>query len=571
MKVHMSIFVQDRWTAEKNQEDITEGFYIEDEPFFLDGPITRQVAILDFDPDSGALLPGAVFRPPAKGNKTGRYLIKDENNLAARDINQVCVYGAVYKAMKMFRSSDALGRELVWGFGAPQLLVIPQAGRWTNAFYERDSHSLQFFFFNNPHKQDQIIYACQSRDIVTHEAGHAILDGIAPSLYDALTPQSLALHEAVADLVAILAAFDSRHLRSRVLKPPRGSIENSTDFSTIAEEFGSALDNTGLAGYLRNLYNDKTLDPNDTSLDPAGKPNRVQRAEPHDLSEVLSGALYAVMVKMHSARRTALAIEDNTSEFSASGKALAVSAGQFRSMILRALDYLPSAEVSFADYGRAILAADQALYPARSDAREWLKDEFVRRKIVSDRTALEVRTDYEDEAVKDLDLEALKESDWVAYKFADQHRKLLNIPENVTFKVEPRLDVTKGYHPDEPPPIRECLFKVSWTMTEPTELGGIFPRNRRFTVGTTLVIDWNTKRVRALLTSERGRSDEAMEQTADRSAFLRRMAEEGVLRPASNLKGPDGHNLLSAVGFSETDKAMKVCGTGKMLHVIERR
>lgn len=146
MKVNMKIFVQDRWTAERNQDkmDVIEGFYIENEPFFLNGPVTRQVAVLDFDPDSGALLPGALFRPPGMSRKVGRYLVKDEKDLTARDINQVCVYGAVYKAMEMFRGEDALGRELAWGFGAPQLLVIPRAGQLVNAFYERDLHSLRF-------------------------------------------------------------------------------------------------------------------------------------------------------------------------------------------------------------------------------------------------------------------------------------------------------------------------------------------------------------------------------------------------------------------------------------------
>ncbi len=108
-------------------------------------------------------------------------------------------------------------------------------------------------------------------------------------------------------------------------------------------------------------------------------------------------------------------------------------------------------------------------------------------------------------------------------------------------------------------------------MTEPNGLGGTFPRRRRFTAGTTLAIDWYSKKVRALLTSERAQSSEAAEQQDDRSAFLRRMAEAGTLRPAASLTGPDGQSLRSAVGFSETEGAMRVHSAGKMLHIIERR
>ena len=87
------------------------------------------------------------------------------------------------------------------------------------------------------------------------------------------------------------------------------------------------------------------------------------RTEPHVLCEVLTGALYSIIMKIHSARVGELAERENKSEFSVSGKALAISADHFKRMILRALDYLPPGEISFADYGRAIIAADQASHP----------------------------------------------------------------------------------------------------------------------------------------------------------------------------------------------------------------
>ena len=125
----------------------------------------------------------------------------------------------------MFEEDDALGRKLVWGFDGPQLLIIPRAGEWANAYYQRETRSLQFFFFDNPQQEGDIVYTSLSRDIVSHETGHAILDGIAPNLYDAITPQALALHEGVADLTAALMAFRSGNLRKASLGQKDGGID----------------------------------------------------------------------------------------------------------------------------------------------------------------------------------------------------------------------------------------------------------------------------------------------------------------------------------------------------------
>ena len=192
MKIRVPTFVQDRWAAEREKIKPIERFDLEDD-FFLDGPTTRRLAVLDFDPDTGELFPGARFKSPPPGNVLGGYEVADENDLNARDLNQVSVFAAVMRVLNMFEESDALGRPLKWAFNAPQLLIIPRAGVWENAFYQRDTHSLQFFFFEHPKRPGEKVFTSHSRDIVAHEAGHAFIDAIAPHLYNASTPQSLAI------------------------------------------------------------------------------------------------------------------------------------------------------------------------------------------------------------------------------------------------------------------------------------------------------------------------------------------------------------------------------------------
>src|SRR5215213_2668244 len=227
-------------------------------------------------------------------------------------------------------------------------------------------------------------------------------------------------------------SFRSTKLRLAVLKATNGSIADSSAFSTVAPEFGQARDPS--MRYLRSLLNNKTLDREDKSLDENGVPNRVNRYEPHSLSEALSGALYTVMVKIHGSLAT---------DYSASGKALFVGGERFKRMILRALDYLPPGEVSFGDYGRAILASDQAAHPKDGQERQWICEEFVRRALVPDKAALEVETNVRYKPLAKVDLQTLVDSDWVAYQFADKNRKFLGIPDGLSFRVRPRLDTTK--------------------------------------------------------------------------------------------------------------------------------
>ncbi len=561
MKVRIPMMVDDVRFAPQGRPELIEGFDINREACLLDGPATDRVIVLDRDQVTGQLL-ACKFCPPAKGRVLGRYDIPNPVDTTSRAFNQVSVFATVLKTIYMYEESDTLGRRIRWAFDSPQLIIVPRAGRRENAYYHRETHSLKFYSFPSHQDPKHTVHTSLARDIVAHETGHAILDGIAPSLWDAITPQSLALHEAIADLTALLVSMRSRTLSKAVLKSTKGSIEHSTHFSAIAEEFGFASG----SGALRDLKNDLTM-------------GDVNPSEPYGLSQVLSGALYSVLIKMHDERKKAAAARKETSEYSVSGYALYGAAQHFKRMILRALDYLPPGEASFADYGRAILAADQASHPDDAQEREWLIEEFVRRGIVADRSVLDTQLpdDEESDWSKGVDLVALADDDQAAHQFAGRARgrQLLGIPDDIPFQVEPRLRVTKThYHrlPDETlttDEVQECLFKVSWLQDEPNPAGPGHPSKRIITVGTTLSWDWNTGKMRALLTSDhRARPQEQAEQQTDRDLFIRRLQEDGYLQDNRRAMAlTDDEHASSTITAKIDGDSIRLHGVGQTLHL----
>jgi len=566
MKLRVPYLVQDPQTVDaKGMADAVEHLTFDGEPFLLDGPVCRRVAVLDFDESGGERIAGAPLLP-ADGDRPRGYAIADESDFTARDFMQVNAFATVLSTLRMFQEPDALGREVRWAFDGPQLLVVPRAGEWANAFYERESRSLQFFHF--PSTQGAAggrVFTALSQDVVAHETGHALLDGIAPDLYNSLTPQSLALHEGVADLTALLVALRSRKLRERMLAQTHGSIRGDNALTRMAEQFGFERER-GRRMALRMLWNDKTLDPDDTSADRFGEANLVAATDPHLLCLVLTGALYRVLAALHDDYTRQRAAEQGISLFSASGYGLFRAREHFKRLLLRALDYLPPGEVSFADYGRAVLAADQASHPDESLGRDELVRELVRRRVVDHPARLEVRTGFDAPEVAGVDLEVLVASDWAAYDFANRNRAFLGIPQGIHFRVRPRLDVSKEYYlgGGAPTAVRECLFKVSWDREEPNPPGLRLPVRRQITVGTTLAIDWQTRRVRALLRSQAAAALPGTdEQTAHRDAMLRRLVAAGRL----HVEGGGPGLPVSGVRAETSGELMRIRGSARLLHV----
>jgi hypothetical protein len=538
MRAKLRVIVQDPLVKNKYPY-ATENVKTEEEPFFLDGPVAERVAIIDRDPKTGQL------REPVRWSAKGRTYSAPQDISSPKGI-AVSVFGLVLETLAMFERPDVLGHKVKWAFDSPQLLVVPNAGIWENAFYDRYSRSLQYFSFTT---EDTDVYLGLSRDIVAHETGHAILDGLAPALYDALSPQSLALHEAIADLTAIAMALQSPSIREWLLKKSGGRLTDDTPVSSIAEEFGYAL---GLKRALRNANNSFKI--GDVS------------EECHDLCQVLTGAFWKAIVKINNSYLEKAKLPLDSPDF---GAKLGISARRISRILFRALDYIPPAETTFADYCRAVLRSDEAAYPQDKDGyRKILKDEFVSRGIVS--RASELDCQPEEDWVR-ANLEDILESEWAAYTFAEKMRKLLRIPSRVSFRLFPRRNVIRRYYlgPGQYDDRREVVFQLTWE--KPEENIGIPTPSRRRAVfhGTTLIIGGipdEKKRypILSCLTTDRSEPQEEARNRAVLRLVERRQLAIGDTRGSFNLRP-----LAPRVFGRVTDDTLRLRGTARLIQLRE--
>ena len=160
VRIPFDVYFQDPLVAEQIPElAFDENFDVEWEPGLNDGPTSARFAIVDYNGDTGVLVPPAIW-----DEKTDRYVdeggaVLDRENHDELQFHQVNVWAILQRALDFFESGMGLGRRIQWGFEGNRLIVVPHAGYGENAFYDRRSKSLQFYYFDRDSRR---IYTCLS-------------------------------------------------------------------------------------------------------------------------------------------------------------------------------------------------------------------------------------------------------------------------------------------------------------------------------------------------------------------------------------------------------------------------
>jgi len=334
------------------------------------GPCGEYVEVVDYDPSS------KCWYDPVDLN--GTHLLAQDGCAPSEgnpQFHQQMVYAVAMNTISNFER--ALGRQVLWSSkeaGTKEesfvrtLRIYPHALRAANAYYSPQKKALLFGYFQGP---TGTVFSCLSQDIIAHETTHALLDGMHRRYIADNHPDTLAFHEAFADLVALFQHFTFHEVLKHQIAQTRGDLQSQSLLSELAQQFGEA---TGRYGSLRNAIG---------AFDDQGKWHAVQANpcllahtfEPHERGSILVAAMFAAFIEMYKVRTRSIVLLASAGTGKLPDGALhpilvdalaqeaTKTARHFLNMSIRALDYCPPFDITFGDYLRALVTADYDMVP----------------------------------------------------------------------------------------------------------------------------------------------------------------------------------------------------------------
>jgi len=282
------------------------------------GPRDSQITITDL--------------PIVNADANGDFLFETSSEDA---FDAVHTYAVVRQVVTMFQRT--LGSKIRWqwnrGRNSDPVSVFPHAGETANAFYSRSGRALKFFFFRPPGGglDAPMVYTCRSLDIVSHEAGHAILDGLQPGWLGSMNPpQTGGLHESFGDLTSIFLVLSQLDQVEFIIAETKADLHQKNILASVAEQFGRSL---GRPAGLRNADNNLKL-------------SEVSN-EVHDISKVFTGGVYDVLADAFTASRNPRKRDDAEVLFEVGKK--------MTELTIRAFKAAPKKSATYADVAKEMI------------------------------------------------------------------------------------------------------------------------------------------------------------------------------------------------------------------------
>lgn len=274
----------------------------------------------------------------------------------------VHTYAVVRQVLTMFQRSTREKMKWQWadeGNGTA-IDVFPHAGEAMNAYYNRSTKSLKFFYYRPPGSTDDFEYTCQSLDVVAHEVGHAVLDSIRPEWWVWPMPAEIGgLHESFGDLTAIFLILSQFDQVEHIVAETKGNLHKRTVLKELAEQFGKAL---GRPYGLRNADNNLKLS------------EVVNNPEVHLLSNVFTGAVYDVLADAFFASRRPRWRDDAVVLYETGQKML--------TMLTTAFKEAKGIETTFATIANLMIKFVEAHPEDYPNYAGYIRRQFARREVI---------------------------------------------------------------------------------------------------------------------------------------------------------------------------------------------
>jgi hypothetical protein len=412
-----------------------------------DGPTGPHAVVVDYNADLDARFAPAQLQK----NRSFKGISRLSNDRILEDFtfHQVNVWAIVEQTLSMIENEYLMARTIPWASQFGRLILLPHAGYEQNAFYDRGTGAIHFLYFQGP--DGKPVYTCLSHDIIAHELGHAVLDGLKPYYNEFSSPETAGFHEYFGDAVAMMSSLNNRETAKVVTRGNKKKLDPQNVVSAIASEFGAAIRDIPDEEYLRGAWNNQTV-------------KRLRGTfEEHDWSEILTGVYYDLLEYLYPRVREQIVKEERKRRKAQyySMRALSRVATITAGVMFRALDYCPPVDLRYKEYARAILRADAVAYPLDDlKIRGQLLKIFKRRGILPPTEDPKQIGKFQ-QALSNVDIDTVA-TPADAYRFLDRHRKLFGIPYDANFCVPTVFKTNKrakgGYRPP-----KEHIIEFVWS------------------------------------------------------------------------------------------------------------
>jgi hypothetical protein len=393
------------------------------------GPTSGRFIVVDYDPAADRIeMPVRCKEKIVDWTRKKReVLVEFEARRGTPQEAQINAWATAVDTLDFFQEPMLLGRDISWSFEGSRLRILPHAFYEANAFYSRDTRALHFGYFHD--KSGNIIKTSLSHDIVAHETSHAILDGMRPFYMSAVDPDTLAFHEYIGDLGAMLSLFHNREGLAKLNRTVSGAGSFFKLISDLAPEVGEGLYGHADRSFLRSANNQ--LKYEDVQDD----------YEIHRRSQVLSGFAFELLTAIYQidlARKFQNGAVPTNKDVLILISDAAKVVGQ---MLLTPLEFLPPGSISFKEYAAIVLQLDERDYP--DDKYEYRKAAvriMKKRQIYSEWMArrgrfLRYTLRKMEQGLAERKINMIRNSRVGAYRFLNANRSAFEIPKNCDFRV----------------------------------------------------------------------------------------------------------------------------------------